>query len=326
MKEGRVLSGMRPTGRLHLGHLVGAISNWKRLQDETECLYMVADWHALTSGYEDTSHLRENIYEVVLDWLAAGIDPERAIIFRQSRVLEHAELHILLSTITPLGWLERNPTYKEQLQELGEARLSTYGFLGYPVLQSADILVYKASLVPIGKDQQPHLDLTRDIAGRFNHLYGKVFPIPEPILTDTPKLPGVDGRKMSKSYGNCIYLDESPDQIAAKVKTMFTDPVKIRKDDPGHPEGCAVFAIRSAFDPEGAVGLLSLCENGRIGCVEDKKILADILTEMLSSIRERRGKLSARRESVLAILEEGSSRAREIARLTMEEVREAMKI
>lgn len=326
MKGKRVLSGMRPTGRLHLGHLVGALSNWKHLQDDAECLYMIADWHALTSDYEDTSRLKENIYEVILDWLATGIDPRRAIIFRQSKVLEHSELHLLLSTITPLGWLERNPTYKEQLQELGESRLSTYGFLGYPVLQSADILIYKANLVPIGKDQQPHLDLTRDIAGRFNHLYGQVFPIPEQMLTPIPKLPGTDGRKMSKSYDNCIYLADSPDEITAKVTTMFTDPQKIRKDDLGHPEGCVVFAFRKAFDPQGAGGVEPLCRQGKVGCVEHKGILAKILIEATESIRKIRAELKTKPEMAWTILEEGNSKAREIARATMEEVRVAMKI
>ncbi|HAV43026.1 TPA: tryptophan--tRNA ligase [bacterium] len=324
--EKRVLSGMRPTGRLHLGHLVGVLSNWKRLQDEAECLYMVADWHALTSDYENPSNLLENIHEMVLDWLSVGIDTERCILFRQSEVKEHAELHLLLSNITPLGWLERNPTYKEQLAELGESRLSTYGFLGYPVLQSADILVYKANLVPIGKDQQPHLDLTRDIAARFNYFYGEVFPMPEPLLTPTSKLPGIDGRKMSKSYDNCVYLCDPPDKIATKVKAMFTDPLKIRKDDPGHPEGCVVFAFHKAFDSEGADVMEPLCREGKIGCVAHKETVAQILIKVMEPIRRRRSEFEGSIEVVHSIFEEGSKRAQEVASQTMEEVRGAMKI
>ena len=226
MKEGRVLSGMRPTGRLHLGHLFGALENWRRLQAEYHCYFFVADWHALTSDYADPSHLREYTREIVLDWLSAGIDPEKAVLFIQSRLPEHAELHLLLSMITPLPWLERNPTYKEQLQEVTNKDLSTFGFLGYPVLQAADILIYQANFVPVGVDQLPHIELTREIARRFNHLYKTVFTIPESMLTEFPKIPGTDGRKMSKSYNNCIYLSDSPETVEQKVKPMVTDPAR----------------------------------------------------------------------------------------------------
>lgn len=331
----RVLSGMRPTGRLHLGHLLGALSNWKKLQEEYACLYMVADWHALTSEYKDTSRLRENIFEVVIDWLSAGIDPQRCTIFRQSDILEQAELHLLLSCITPLGWLERNPTHKEQLRELGEEKLSTYGFLGYPVLQAADILIYKGQVVPIGEDQLPHLELTREITRRFNHLYGKIFPEPRAILTKVPRLPGLDGRKMSKSYGNCIYLSDSQQEVAKKVMNMFTDPDKIRKDDPGHPEGhpgeeekgkCVVFAFHKAFNQPCLEAIREECEKGSRGCVLCKKELIDILEQVLSPIREKRATLEAHPEEVAKLLAKGKEEAGKIAKKTMEEVRRAMKL
>jgi tryptophanyl-tRNA synthetase len=322
----RVLSGMRPTGRLHLGHLVGALTNWRDLQNQYECLYMIADLHALTSDYNDTTHLMENIEEIVIDWLACGIDPKRAIIFRQSHIKEHAELHFLLSTITPLPWLERNPTYKEQIQELGEARLLTYGFLGYPVLQTADILLYKATIVPIGKDQQPHLDLARDIAGRFNHLYGKTFPIPEPILTEAPKLPGIDGRKMSKSYGNCIYLSDPQEEVMEKTKMMFTDPKKIRKDDPGHPEECVVFLTHKAFAKGDIKMVEENCIEGGMGCVEHKEEVGELLLKTLKPIHESRARIKEDPSMIQEILSDGRERAGRIASETIEEVRIALRM
>lgn len=334
-KKKRVLSGMRPTGRLHLGHLLGALSNWKKFEEEYDCFYMVADWHALTSEYKDTTKLKENIFEVVIDWLSAGIDPGKCVIFRQSDILEQAELHLLLSCITPLGWLQRNPTHKEQLRELGEEKLSTYGFLGYPVLQAADILIYKAEIVPIGEDQLPHLELTREITRRFNHLYGQIFSEPQAILTKVPRLPGLDGRKMSKSYGNCIYLSDSCQEISKKVMSMFTDPDKIRKDDPGHPEGhldeeekgkCVVFAFHKAFNQFQVEVIKEECEKGLRGCVSCKKELMSILSRVLDPIREKRADLAARPEEVAKLLAKGKEQAGKIAKETMEEVRRVMQL
>lgn len=315
---------MRPTGRLHLGHLVGALTNWIDLQKRYESLFMVADIHALTSDYEDTTHLKENILEIVIDWLACGIDPESSIIFRQSHVKEHAELHLLLSTITPLSWLERNPTYKEQIQGSCSTHLLTYGFLGYPVLQASDILLYKATLVPIGKDQQPHLDIARDIAERFNHLYGKVFPIPEPVLTSSPKLPGIDGRKMSKSLNNCIYLSDPEDEVVKKTMMMFTDPLKIRKMDPGHPDECVVFLTHKAFSKDGINGVRERCMDGGIGCVEHKEELAKILIDVLRPIKKERESINP--SMIERILLEGEERAKMIASSTIKEVQTALRI
>lgn len=334
----RILSGMRPSGKLHVGHYFGALSNWVNLQDSYECYYMIADWHALTSEYADPGELQENISEMVIDWLASGIEPNKSVLFRQSEVKEHAELHLLLSMITPLPWLERCPTYKEQLQEIKDRDLSTYGFLGYPVLQAADILVYKAEFVPVGEDQLPHLELSREIARRFNNFYGKILPEPQALLTKTAKLPGVDGRKMSKSYNNAIYLSDSEEVATEKVRNMFTDPQKIRIDDPGHPEtsGCVVYNFYQALDfpPKADQPRAEKksrerkieCEEGRIGCVACKKELAVILNHFLEPFWKRREKLASDPEKIKKILLQGKEKAQIVAQETMAEVRKAMKI
>lgn len=321
----RVLSGMRPTGKLHLGHLHGALENWRVLQDRYECFYFVADWHALTTEYKDPQVLKEYIGEMVIDWLAAGLDPERSVLFVQSWVKEHAELHLLFSMITPLGWLERNPTYKEQQEELKEKDLGTYGFLGYPVLQAADILIYKAEFVPVGKDQLPHVELCREIARRFNYLYGETFPEPQALMTESPYVPGTDGRKMSKSYNNAIYLSDPPEVISSKISVMFTDPQRGRRTDPGRPELCPVFALHRLYSPEERQREIDQeCRKAGIGCVDCKRILIGNLLQALSPLQERRARLLDRKDEVRGILIEGSQRARQVAQETMEEVRRAM--
>lgn len=326
MKKGRIFSGMRPTGMLHLGNLVGALANWVRLQDDYECFFAVVDWHALTTGYQDTSMLREHTRQVLIDFLSAGIDPERSVVFRQSDVKEHAELHLLLSMITPLGWLERCPTYKEQLQQLSEREITTYGFLGYPVLMASDILVYKADTVPVGEDQLPHLELAREIARRFNFMYQPVFPEPQARLSPVAVLPGTDGRKMSKSYGNAIQMADSPEAIRESVKSMITDPARIHKSDLGHPDVCTVFAYHSAFTPELAEERRAECERAQIGCVACKRQLADTLVLALAPVHERRKRLESTPGVVESILAEGADRARPVAAATLEEVRAAMRI
>ncbi len=324
----RVLSGMRPTGVLHLGNYLGALKNWVDLQEEGyECFYFIADWHALTTEYADPSEVAYYCREMAIDWLAAGLDPERSVLFLQSLVLEHAELNILLSMITPVSWLERNPTYKEIRQELKDKDLATYGFLGYPVLQAADILIYKAHYVPVGVDQLPHLELTREIARRFNYLYGNLFPEPKPKLTESPKVPGVDGRKMSKSYENAIYLSDSPRVIWDKIRPMVTDTQRKRRTDPGDPEKCPVFDLHRAFTPESKrEELVQGCKTAAFGCIDCKKALYDHLMEVLEPIHQGRQKLEARPSLVDEIILEGSRRAREAARHTMEEVRRALKL
>jgi len=326
LKKGRIFSGMRPTGRLHLGNLMGALANWVKLQDDYECFYAVVDWHALTTGYEDTSMLRQNVREVVMDYVAAGVDPERSTVFRQSDVKEHAELHLLLSMITSLGWLERCPTYKEQLQQLSGRDITTYGFLGYPVLMAADILAYRASSVPVGEDQLPHLELAREIARRFNYLYGTVFPEPQAILNDVPVLLGTDGRKMSKSYGNTIQIASTPQEVRTAVQSMITDPARIRKTDPGHPEVCTVFGYYKAFAPELAAVRENECRNAEIGCVACKRQLADVIIDYLTPVWERRRTLETDPGALDDILDRGAARARSVAAATLAEVREAMKI
>lgn len=325
-KKGRVLSGMRPTGRLQLGNLLGALENWVKLQDEYECFYSVVDWHALTTGYEDTSNLKEYIHEMVIDWLSAGLDPEKSVIFRQSDVKQHAELSLLFSMITPLGWLERVPTYKEQLRELEGREIATHGFLGYPVLQAADILVYKADTVPVGEDQLPHIELAREIARRFNFLYKPIFPEPEAKLNKVKLLPGIDGRKMSKSYGNVINMSDSPEEIRAKVNSMVTDPARIRKTDPGHPEVCTVHAFHEVFTAHEVESIREACSGGAIGCVACKKRLADAMVEYMAPIHERRRELEKRPEVVREVLAAGAEKARKAAEETMVEVRKAMNI
>lgn len=326
MRKGRVLSGMRPTSKLHLGNLLGALNNWRRLQEDYECFYMVADLHALTTDYADTSQIKANIQDMAIDLLSAGIDPERSTIFVQSHVPQHAQLHLLLSMFIPIPWLERNPTYKEQLHEMRGKDLFTYGFLGYPVLQAADILIYKATVVPVGEDQLPHLELAREIARRFNHLYGKVFQIPEPKLTEVPKLPGTDGRKMSKSYNNCIYLADDRTQIVKKVNSMITDPARIRVDDLGHPEVCTVFQFHKIYSPEELENIERKCRKGQIGCTSCKKHLSDTLIEVMAPLQEERRRWVEDPKGVAQILADGTRRAGRIARATLKEVKEAMGI
>lgn len=325
-KNHRIMSGMRPTAKLHLGNMM-PLMNWVKLQDEYECFYSIVDWHALTTGYNDTSGLKGYIREMVIDWLSVGLDPEKCNIFVQSQIKEHAELHLLLSMITPLSWLERCPTYKEQLRQLEGREINTYGFLGYPVLMTADILAYKADLVPVGEDQAPHLELAREIVRRFNYLYKPVFPEPEALYTEAKILPGIDGRKMSKSYDNYIAISATPEEIRQKVMMMVTDPARIKKSDPGHPEICTVYAFNKVFAEEERVKELEeFCKNAKIGCVECKKKLSDLLVKYMEPIRERRISLEKNPDLVNDILNTGAKKAREVASKTLEEVREAMKI
>ncbi|HXY11062.1 MAG TPA: tryptophan--tRNA ligase [Terriglobales bacterium] len=325
----RVLSGMRPTGKLHLGNFVGALDNWVRMQDQYQCFFFVADWHALTTDYADTAGIQQNSIESVLDWLAAGLDPGRSTLFIQSHVPQHAELHLLFSMITPLGWLERVPTYKEQRENITEKDLGTYGFLGYPVLQAADILIYRADFVPVGEDQVPHVELTREIARRFNQFYtpaGKpVFPEPQPLLTPAAKLPGTDGRKMSKSYGNTILLTDPEPVVRQKLKTMVTDPARVRRSDPGNPDLCPVGDLHKIVSPAAAMAKVEAgCRSAGIGCIECKGWAADALVGILNPMQERRKKYEEKPRLAWDILEEGSERARKVAATTMEEVRESM--
>jgi tryptophanyl-tRNA synthetase len=313
----KILSGMRPTGKLHLGHLVGTLDNWVRLQDEYECYFMVADWHALMGDYENPRHMPEYIIDNVADWLSVGIDPQKAAIFIQSEVKEHLDLYAIFSCITP--------TYKEQMREVKTRDLHTYGFLGYPVLQAADILIYKAEKVPVGEDQLPHLELTREIGRRFNSLYGKnVFPDPEAILTRTPRLLGLDGRKMSKSYNNTIDLSDSEEAILAKVQTMFTDPKRIRLSDRGHPDSCNVFAYYELFVPNMKEEVRDWCSNAKTGCTECKKRLAAQLIDRLKPIIEKRRELLKDKDKILHILERGRKKAQEVTEQTLIETRKAI--
>ncbi len=327
MNRKRIVSGMRSTGKMHLGHVHGALENWKNLTKDYECFYFIADWHALTSDYADTRDIRRNAHEIIIDWIAVGLDPNIATFFVQSHILEHAELHLLFSMITPLPWLERNPTYKEQLRELTQKDLYTYGFLGYPILQAADILIYKANGVPVGEDQAPHVELTREIARRFNHLYGDVFPVPDLLLAPTSKLLGLDRRKMSKSYGNSIFLTDDADTVRTKVSQMITDPQRARKSDPGNPAICNVFSFHEFYTDAAAVRQIEEdCRAASIGCVECKKLMAENLNQALAPIREKRRKLEADPETVRNIMSEGTKRAKSIARQTMEEVRDRVRI
>jgi len=326
MAQERILSGMRPTGRLHIGHL-SVLENWVRLQEEHECYYFIADWHALTTAYDSPEELQGNIRSMLLDWLSAGLEPERSTIFVQSHVKEHAELHLLFSMITPLSWLERVPTYKDQVQQLGQEGkdISTYGFLGYPLLQAADILIYKASAVPVGEDQLPHLEFCREVARRFNHLYRvALFPEPKALLSRVSLLPGIDGRKMSKSYRNDIPLEATPEEVAEKVRLMITDPARIHKTDPGHPEVCVVHTYHEIYNREEVEETRVSCRAGAIGCVACKRRLADRLNEVLEPLRERRQRLMQRPELLEDILQAGAARAREVAGSTIAEVRAAM--
>lgn len=316
---------MRPTGKLHVGHYFGALENYVKYQDDYECYFMVADLHALTTEYENPQELRANTEEMVLDWLSAGISPEKSAVFVQSHLPEHSELHLLLSMLTPLSWLERNPTYKEQMREMSTRDLQMYGFLGYPVLQAADILIYKANAVPVGEDQLPHLELTREIVRRFNHMYKEeVFPEPQPILTQTPKLPGTDGRKMSKSYDNAVFLSDDADTVHKKIFSMITDPQKIRKNDPGHPEICNVFSHHNVFTKALVPQIEADCKSGALGCVDCKKKLTENMNGWLSPFRERRKKYEAQKGDIKLILSKGKEKASQKARATLNDVKKAM--
>ncbi|MBR3627408.1 MAG: tryptophan--tRNA ligase [Elusimicrobia bacterium] len=325
MTKKRVLSGMRPTGRLHLGHYFGALKNYVAIQDTHECFFMVADWHALTSDYADTSNIKENVVDMVIDWLSVGIDPKKAVIFRQSEVAQHSELFLILSMITPLGWLYRCPTYKEQLKEIQNKDLNNYGFLGYPVLMASDILLYKANEVPVGEDQLAHLEFSREITRRFNNFYGDVLVEPQALLTKTARVPGLDKRKMSKSYGNSILLAETDDDIAKKVRTMYTDPSRIKATDAGHPDGCVVFAFHEIFN-KNAQTRKQECMNGCVGCVKCKKELTEMICEFSRPILKKRQELVNDKKYVEDILKEGSLKAGQVAIQTMKEIRQAVKL
>jgi len=327
MTKKRVLSGMQPSGLLHLGNHMGALENWRKLQDQYECYYFIADWHALTTNYADTSKIRTHVREMVIDWLAAGLDPEKSVLFQQSLVPEHAVLHLLLSMSTPLPWLERVPTYKEKMDQIQDREMNTYGFLGYPVLQAADILIYKAHFVPVGVDQLPHLELTREIGRRFDQLYGEIFPEPQPLMTEYPKLPGTDGRKMSKTYGNTINLSDSPEDITKKVMAMVTDPARVRRNDPGNPDVCPLFSLDKIFAPKEWCDHVNVeCRRAGIGCVDDKKVLLKHLLAYLKPMQERRKELISDPKRITEIIQEGSRKARTIAAQTLAEVNEAMKL
>jgi len=318
---------MRPTGPLHLGNLHGALANWVNMQEQYDCFFFIADWHALTSDYEDTGHISEYVRNMLIDWLSSGLLPDKSTLFIQSRIKEHAELFLVLSMITPVPWLERNPTYKDQIVQLSNKDLSTFGFLGYPVLQAADIIMYKAYGVPVGVDQVPHVEITREIARRFNHFYGEVFPEPESILTQTPKILGIDRRKMSKSYNNAIFLSDSPDEIAAKVSKMLTDPQRARKSDPGDPDVCNVYEFHKLYSDNQTVERINReCRTAEIGCVECKKIMARYLINALEPMREKRIYYETRPHLVDEIIVDGCEKARKVAQQTMEEVKAAIKM
>jgi len=324
----RVLSGMQPSGLMHLGNYLGALENWKALQNQHDCYFFIADWHALSTNYADTSRIREFVRELLLDWLAAGIDPSRATVFIQSRIPEHAILHLLFSMMIPVSWLERNPTYKEKQDEIKEKDLSTYGFLGYPVLQAADILLYKPDFVPVGKDQLPHLELTREVARRFNDIYKtSVFPEPKEHLTKFPKVLGTDGRKMSKSYGNTINLSDSEPVVRQKLKTMVTDPARVRRNDPGNPDLCPVYELHKIYSPGDVQAQINTdCRTAAIGCIDCKKMVADRLVGQLAPIWDARATLVQNPSRLDDIVQEGSRKAGTVAKATLHDVTEAMKI
>lgn len=324
----RVLSGMQPSGLMHLGNYLGALENWKALQTHYDCYFFVADWHALSTNYADTSRVREFVREMLIDWLAAGIDPARSTVFVQSRVPEHAILHLLFSMMTPISWLERNPTYKEKQEEIKEKDLGTYGFLGYPVLQAADILLYKPDFVPVGKDQLPHLELTREIARRFNDIYKTpVFPEPKEHLTKFPKVLGTDGRKMSKSYHNTINLSDPEPVVRQKLKTMVTDPARVRRTDPGNPNLCPVYEFHKIYSPAPVQEQIAQeCRTAAIGCIDCKKLVADRMVEKMTPVWDARAKLTDNPAHLDAIVQDGSERAAKVAKATLAEVTEAMKI
>jgi tryptophanyl-tRNA synthetase len=325
MAKDRVLSGMQSSGRLHLGNLVGALQNWVRLQDEYDCYYFVADWHSLTTGYADTSQIREYTKDILINFLAAGLDPDKSTIFIQSKVIEHAELHLLLSMITPISWLERVPTYKEKQSELKDKDLSTYGFLGYPLLQTADIIIYRAKYVPVGIDQVPHLEISREIARRFNYLYKEIFPEPEALLTEFPKVVGTDGKKMSKSYNNAIYLSDPPEVVEQKIRTMVTDPARVKRSDPGNPELSPVFQLHKILSSkEEQQDIAEGCKTAKIGCIDCKKILIKNVFSVLEPIWKRRNELISNPDILYDIVKNGTIKAKKVANETMELVREAV--
>ncbi len=320
----RILSGLRPTGRVHIGNYFGALKNWVSLQDSYETFYEIADWHTLTTKFEDTEDLKNRIINTAIDWVSVGIDPEKSVLFVQSDVKEHAELHLLLSMLITVPRLERNPTLKEMIRDADLKGQISYGLLGYPVLQASDVLIYRARKVPVGEDQLPHLEITRELARRFNYLYKEVFPEVEPVLTETPRIPGLDGRRMSKSVGNAIYLSDSKEVVREKLLTAYTDPEKIKKDDPGHPGGCVVFAYLSAIGVSNLKELERECKKGGRGCVRCKRETASLLNEFLDPIREKRGKI--KKKDILEILKEGAEKAGFEAKKTMALVRNAMKL
>ncbi len=313
---------MRPTGPLHLGHLAGALRNWLKLQEQYQCYYSIVTWHALSSEYQNSKEIKKNTFEVAADWLSVGLDPDKSTLFIQSEVKEHAELHLLLSMIIPLPWVQRVPTFKEMQKELQEKELNTYGFLGYPVLQTADILIYKANLVPVGEDQTYHLELAREITRRFNRIFGKVFPEPQMMLTEVPKLAGTDGRKMSKSFHNSINLKDSPQDIQKKIFPMMTDTRRKRRNDPGNPEDCPVFTLHKAFvEKQKRDEIIQGCRSADIGCLECKQVIIDTLIQDLSHFRQKRKIYEKKPDLVWEILEQGNKKARKKAQSTMQEVR-----
>ncbi|NTW04585.1 MAG: tryptophan--tRNA ligase [Peptococcaceae bacterium] len=327
MKKGKILSGMRPTGRLHIGHL-SVLENWIKLQDEYSCFFFSADWHALTTSFDDTGDIKKNALEMVADWLAVGLDPEKSVIFNQSDVKEHAELHLLFSMITPLAWLERVPSFKDQIQQFKEQGkdILMYGFLGYPLLQAADVLIYRADAVPVGEDQLPHLELTREVARRFNSMYSRVFPEPKALLAKVSSFPGTDNRKMSKSYSNDIGIFLEADELKEKVNSMITDPARIRKTDPGDPEICCVYKFHKLYSPNESESIAEECRKGQIGCVACKKIVFTNMDNSLAEFREKRRQIIARPNYIQEVLADGALKARKEAADTMSIVREAMKI
>ncbi len=326
MSKGRIFSAMQPSGKFHLGNYMGALENWVKLQNDYECIFSIADLHALTSSFEDTSKLPENIHNMMLDWLSAGLDPEKNIIFVQSHVKEHAELHLLLSMMTPLSWLERVPTYKDKLQNLGEQGkdINTYGFLGYPELMTADIILYKAGWVPVGEDQNPHLELAREITRRFNNIYKPIFPEPQGLMSRASVLPGIDGRKMSKSYGNTIPFASSPDELRERVRMIVTDPQRIKKTDKGNPDVCVAFKFHKLFNKDEVPQIECDCKAGCIGCVACKKNLAEKMVTAMADMHVRRQEYVNKPELIKEILDNGAKKAQKIASETMAEVKEAM--
>jgi len=321
----RVVSGNRPTGKLHIGHYHGALKNWIELQDKYNCFFFVADWHALTTKYDETKNLRKDVEEMVIDWIAAGLNPSKCTIYRQSDVPEVAELNLYFSMITPISWLERCPTYKEMINEINYKDISTHGFLGYPILQVADIVLYHGELVPVGEDQLPHLELGREIVRRFNHFYGQYFSEPQAILSQAKRVPGINGRKMSKSYGNAINLSDSPEEILKKVQMMITDPARIKRTDLGHPDVCLVHGLHKIYSDD-VDKITEGCKAGEIGCVECKKLLAERINESLADFRKRRAELEGNSDKVWDILREGAKKVKPIAQETLNEVRKRVRI